>query len=134
MSYCRPDRLDTDEAQDLIGWFAHNLPVELRGKLMAERPLAYVKLFGTGTARSVVEHIEAAVQPCAACRQVPGAMIHRAAVGRPGEFVRRDGHEFAPFLVEAGDLAPDILGRADRDIAALDASVGDLMTGEDPPS
>jgi len=134
VSYARPDRLDSDEAEALLGWFARRMTPGQRGQLMAEYPVAYVKLFGTGTARSVVEHVEAAVQPCAACRQVPGAMIHRAAVGRPGEFVRRDGHEFAPFLVEAGDLAPDILGRADRDIAALDASVGDLMTGEDPPS
>jgi len=118
MSYCRPDRLDTDEAQDLIGWFAHNLPVELRGKLMAERPLAYVKLFGTGCARATVEHVEAAVQPCAACRQVRSAMIHRQLTGRPGEFVRKDGHDFAPFPAELEAPAEDVTGR--------------LLAGKDP--
>jgi hypothetical protein len=45
--------LDTGQADDLAAWFAAHLPMELRVKLMAERPLLYEALF-PGCAHDVI--------------------------------------------------------------------------------
>lgn len=53
--------LGIGQADDLAAWFTAHLPMELRGKLMAERPLLYGALFAGCSRAAILDRVAAAL-------------------------------------------------------------------------
>jgi hypothetical protein len=49
--------LTIGETEDLADWFARHLPSDLRGRLMAERPLLYEALFPGASHDAILERV-----------------------------------------------------------------------------
>jgi hypothetical protein len=61
---------DSRQADDLVDWFAGRLPIELRGRLMTERPLEYEALFPGVSHQAILDHVEAGLKAQARERMI----------------------------------------------------------------
>lgn len=55
-------RLSTHELETAVRWFTYHMPSEQRGRLMAEMPVLYAKLFPGVSPKAVLERVAAGLE------------------------------------------------------------------------